>query len=277
MCIQPSQRLVESVGLQAAGTLPGETRSCLAPGEHPTLSSHPSSCPAGDGRLIAFGVLGPHAVNVSYEADGGLHTVATAGRYGAYLIVLRAPARQASIDSLGGSSAPIDDFPIGTGPSDVISRLEFRFGNHLCQTGFNRRLGGPPQCTRSIARTPVFVPEIPRGLHTRVAFKTRKVSGGYDLAVTFKAPAAVFNASTVYDVEYTLPHTHTCGIPGGYGHSIERDVARGQIVHAGELVIQPDGCHGVVHGKVTLGPQTSALGAPGRSAETIARFDFVLP
>jgi hypothetical protein len=277
MCVQPSQRVLDSVGLQAAGSLPSEKRACLAPGEHPTPASHPPSCPVGDGRLIAFGVLGPHAVNVSYEAAGQLHTVASARGYGAYLIVLRASARQASVDSLGGSSAPIDDFPIGAGSSEVISRLEFRFRNHLCQAGFSPQRGGPPQCTNSTTRTPVFVPEIPRGLHTRVALETRKMNGGYNLEVTFRAPAPVFNASTDYDIEYTLPLTRACGIPGGYGQSIERDLARGQIVHASELVIQPSGCHGVVHGKITLGRQTLALGGSNRSAETIARFSFTLP
>ncbi len=277
MCVQPSQRVVYSVGLQAAGALPGETRSCLARGEHPTRSSHPPACPAGDGRIVAFGVLGPHALDVSYEADGRLHTVATAGSYGAYLIVLRATPRQARIDALGGSSAPIDDFPIGAGSSDVISRLVFRFGNHLCQTGFNRQRGGLPQCTNSIVRTPVFVPEIPRGLHTRVVVRTRKVSDGYDVEVTFRAPASVFNASTAYDAEVTLPHTLGCPFSGGYGQSIERDVARGQLLHASVLVLPRHGCHGVVQGKVTLGPQAFANGDSNRDAETIGRFSLTLP
>jgi hypothetical protein len=276
MCLEPSQRVVDSVGLPAAGALQSPTTSCLAPGEH-TLPSGPRHCPAGDGRIIAFGVLGPHAVSVSYSAQGRLRTVATAGRYGAYLIVLRAPAEQRNVAALGGSSAPIDDFPIGTGSSEVISRLMFRFGDHLCQTGFDRRQGGLPQCTNAFARTPVLVPEIPRGLRTRVAVSTRKVVGGYDLTVMFKAPAPVFNASTAYDVEYTLPHTRACGIPGGYGQSIERDIACGQIVHASELVIQPSHCHGVVEGKVTLGRQTFARGGFDRSAETIGSFSFTLP
>jgi hypothetical protein len=276
LCLEPSQRVVESVGLPAAGALQSPTTSCLAPGER-TLSRGPRPCPAGDNRTIAFGVLGSHAVSVSYPSHGTLHTVATAGSHGAYLIVLRAPAKQRNVAALGGSSAPIDDFPIGTGSSDVISRLLFRFGDGICQTGFNRQRGGPPQCTNSFSRTPVFVPEIPRGLHTRVTVSTFEVLGGHDLAVAFRAPAAVYNASTAYDVEYTLPHTRACGIPGGYGQAIERDVARGQIVHVSELVIQPNGCHGVVHGKVTLERQTFARGGFASGAETIGRFSFKLP
>lgn len=276
MCLEPSQRVVDSVGLPAAGALQSPTTSCVAPGEH-TSPSGPTPCPAGDDRIIAFGVLGPHAVSVSYSAQGHLHTVATGGRNGAYLIVLRAPAQQQNVSVLGGSSAPIDDFPIGTGSSEVISRLIFRFGDRLCQTGFDRQQGGPPQCTNTFARTPMFVPEIPRGLRTRVAASTRKVLRGYRLTVTFRAPAPVFNASTAYDIEYTLPHTHACGIPGEYGQSIERDIARGQIVHASALVIQPSGCHGLVQGKVTLGPQTFARGSADHTAETIGSFSFTLP
>jgi hypothetical protein len=277
-CIEPSQRVIMGDGgVPAAGALQRPTTSCRLTWQRPWPSS-PSPCPVGDQRSLAFGLLGPHAVSVSYMAQGRLQTVATAGRYGAYLIVLRAAPEPAhNVPALGGVSGPIGGFPIGAGGSDVISRLVFRFGNRLCQTGFNRQRGGPPQCTAALARTPTFVPEIPHGLHTHVAVSMRKAAGGYALEIAFRAPAPVFNASTAYDVEYTLPHTHACGIPGGYGQSIERDLARGQIVHADISVIQPSGCHGVAQGKVTLGPQAFAHGGFDRGAETIARFSFTLP
>jgi len=51
-----------------------------APGE-------PASCPAGDERELDFGLLGPQALSVTYEADGHTHTVPTVGPQGAYLIV----------------------------------------------------------------------------------------------------------------------------------------------------------------------------------------------
>jgi hypothetical protein len=278
-CIQPIDRvLLSDGGLPAAGALPGPTTTCLAPWEPRTRPSGPPSCPAGDERLVAFGVLGPHAVSVSYRAHGQLHTVATAGGLGAYLIVLRPPPDTShDIPVLGGTSGPLGGFPIGTGPSAVVSRLVFRFGDRLCQTGFERRLGGPPACTASIARTPVLVPKIPRGLHSPVALRARRMPGGYDLYVTFTAPAAVEDASTAYGVQVAMPSAPACGRGGVTGQSIERDVARGQIVHITEFVGQPSGCHGVVHGRVILGGQPLPGAFFGRRLEAIGRFSFVLP
>ncbi len=277
MCIQPTDRvLLSDGGLPAAGALQSPTTSCLAPWERARPSS-PKPCPAGDERLIAFGVLGPHAVSVSYRAYGQPHTVATAGSLGAYLIVLRAPPEPAhNVPVLGGTTAPLGSFPIGTGTT-VVSNLVFRFGDRLCQTGFERQPGGPPPCTKSVARTPVFVPEIPRGLRSPVALQARRALGGYDLEVTFTAPAPVFNASTAYGVQVTRPSGAACGRGGLWGQSIERDVARGQILHVTEFVPQPRGCHGVVRGRVILGGQRYGGFFGSDDLETIGRFSFSLP
>jgi hypothetical protein len=234
-------------------------------------------CPAGDERLLGFGVLGPHAVSVSYVLDGHLRTVATAGRLGAYLIVLRVPpklARNAPV--LGGKTGPLGGFPIGAGQGEVVARIEFRFDGHLCQTGFDREPHGPPQCTSHIARASVPVPGALRGLRTTVALKARRVPGGYDLVVAFPAPAAVRNASVAYGIQLMRPSGAACGRGGEYGQSIERDVARGQVLHFSEFVAQPSGCHGLVRGLAVLGSRSGALRLIG-SDETIGRFSFRLP
>ncbi|HEY7934747.1 MAG TPA: hypothetical protein VID48_13070 [Solirubrobacteraceae bacterium] len=278
-CIQPTVRALYShSGLPAAGALPVTSRSCLAPGVH-SWPSGPEPCPADDERLVAFGVLGPHAVSVSYRTRGQLRTVATAGRLGAYLIVLRAPPEPAhNIPVLGGTSGRLGVFPIATS-STAPSRIVFRFGDRLCQTGSERKHGGLPECTNSIARTPLRLPKIPRGLHSPIALKTRPAPGGYDLQLTFTAPTAVKDASTAYGVQVTLPNSRACGRPGVSGQSVERDVARGEVLHITEFVGQPPGCHGVVHGRVIFGaePLPGAFFARVRSAETIGRFSFDLP
>jgi hypothetical protein len=139
-----------------------------------------------------------------------------------------------------------------------------------------RQRGGPPQCASSIARSGTLAPAIPHGLHTPIALTARRLPGGYDLQVTFAAPAAVTNASTAYGVQVTRPSSSACGRGGVWGQSIERDVARGQIIHISEFVPQPPGCHGVVHGQVLLGGGEGALRLLGRD-ETIGRFSFRLP
>jgi hypothetical protein len=276
-CILPSVwTILSDAGVPAAGALQSPTTSCLAPWL-PTRPSGPKPCTAGDERLIGFGVLGPHAVSVSYVLDGRTRTVATAGGLGAYLIVLRVPPELArNAPALGGKAGLLGGFPIGAGRGEVVSRMLFRYGGHLCQTGFDRQRRGPPQCTSSIARGGTLAPAIPRGLHTPVALKARRVPGGYDLQITFAAPVAVTNASTAYGVQVTRPSSSACGRGGVWGQSIERDVARGQILHIGEFVPQPPGCHGVVHGQVLLGGEQGALRLLGRD-ETIGRFSFRLP
>jgi hypothetical protein len=122
----------------------------------------------------------------------------------------------------------------------------------------------------------VLVGKIPRGLHTAVALRARKVPGGYDLHVTFSAPFPVTNASTAYGVEVIRPGGSKCGAGGVWGQSIERDVTRGQILHVTEFVPQPPGCHGVEHGRVRLSSELAPLPGPGYDNETIGRFSFKL-
>ncbi len=276
-CIPPTAwTILSDSGVPAAGALQSPTTSCLAPWERARPSGS-MPCPMNDERLVAFGVLGPHAVSVSYQVHGQLRTIATAGRLGAYLVVLRVPPELAhNVPALGGKEGLLGGFPIGAGRSEVVSRLVFRFDGHLCQTGFDHQPDGPPECTSSIASAAVLVPKIPHGLHPRVALRARRVPGGYDLQITFTAPAAVTNASTAYGVQVTRPSGSACGRGGIWGQSIERDVAHGQILHVTEFVPQPPGCHRVVQGQVILGGQSGALRLLGRD-ETIGRFSFTLP
>ncbi len=275
-CIAPSMwTILSDDGLPAAGGLPSPASSCVAPWLD-TRHSGPRPCPAGDERLIGFGVLGPHAVSVSYTVDGQLHTVPTVGRLGAYLIVLRVPPKLAhNAPVLGGKGGLLGGFPIGAGRGEVVSRLLFRYDGHLCQTGFDRQPHGPPQCKSSIASPHAPNPRIPLGLHTPVALRARRVPGGYDLQVTFTAPVAVTNASIAYGVQLTRPSSPACGRGGVWGQSVERDIARGQAIRVSEFVPQPPGCRGVVRGEVVLGGETGALRLLGRD-ETIGRFSFSL-
>jgi hypothetical protein len=276
-CIAPSVWTIMSEdGLPAAGALQSAS-SCVPP----WMRAGPSGtkpCPAGDERLIGFGVLGPHAVSVSYMVRGQLHTVPTAGRLGAYLVVLRVPPKlQQNAPALGGKGGLLGGFPIGAGRGEVVSRLLFRYGGHICQTGFDRQPHGPPQCTSHVSHTRALLPKTPRGLHTSVALKARRAPGGYELHVTFAAPVAVTNASTAYGIQVTRPSSSACGRGGVWGQSIERDVPRGQALHFSEFIPQPPGCRGVVRGEALYGGQPFGGFLESRDLETIGRFSFALP
>jgi hypothetical protein len=263
--------------LPAAGALPGEVRLCSYPGSPRTEPSEPASCPARDERLVAFGLLGPHAVSIYYRTASGLHAVATSGSHGAYLIVLPQPAGPAPAngDLSGATYVPTEPLPVAT-RGYLLSTIVFRFGDHRCQAGAERQPAGPPACAASSAGAPAPSTPTASDLHSRVTLTTRKVAGSYDLELTFNAPAGVHGAGTAYGAEYDLPGSHTCKSQGG-GQPIERDIRRGQIVHVTVSVSQQPGCHGSVRGRIVLGRQSSALSGPTYDERTIGRFAFDLP
>jgi hypothetical protein len=295
-CSQPQDSaLYRSEGLAAAGAMPGPARSCLYPGASPEDGSRLPACPAADERILAFGLLGPDALSVSYPAAHGVQTQRTTGSDGAYLLVLRQPpvdprtlAAQAgpvlrrftpamllnSFPTLGSTSSPMGHFPLETG-SAVILAAQFRFGKHKCQSGSAIQPGGGSPCTSRIARIPNIVPFIQPGLHTSVHVTSRLASGGYELELTFRAPASVFDASTAYGVQLTMPQGSSCRRSGVSGQSSERDIHRGELIHIPLFIGRPTGCAGLVRGRVIYGRQPDGFTGPV-GGETIGRFAFNL-
>jgi hypothetical protein len=273
-CSEPSHYvLYNAVALPAAAAMPGPHLSCWYPGTIRPDGADQPFCPARDERDVVFGVLGPHAVSVTYKAHGALHTVPVVGTHGAYLIVLpQTTLATPQNGSLASSSFPLGHFPVDYQPS-VITALVFRNGGHLCQSGTAPLAGGPPACVMS--KRSGQSPAGP-GPRTRIALEAHKIAGGYDLDLAFAAPVAVSNADTAYAVEYTLPQNAGCGAKGTAGQPIERDLARGQLVRVTIFIGQRPGCHGTIHGRVIFGAQPDALSgpAPGR---TIGRFSFQIP
>ncbi len=76
----------EAFAVPAAGLIRGEGETsggCYAP------ERAIQKCPSSDRRNVYYGLLGPDATSIAYlGADGKEHTMATAGRDGAYLVVL---------------------------------------------------------------------------------------------------------------------------------------------------------------------------------------------
>ncbi len=271
-CSEPIDSTVYgATALPASGAMPGPHPSCLYPGTVRGDGVEGPTCPARDERYVAFGVLGPHAVSVSYRVRGGLRTVPVTSGYGAYLIVLRQqPLKTPLNGSLSTSSFPLDRFPLEY-QSSPLTALAFRFGGHMCQTGDEPAPGGPPPCRTAITRG---IPSVRQ--RTAVRVRARKVSHGYELTLAFVAPVAVRNAATAYAVEQAPPQTAACGEHGTSGLPIERDVARGQLIRVSMFVEQPPGCHGAVRGTVIYGRQSGPLSGPA-PGDTVGRFAFLLP
>ena len=296
-CSQPQDRvLYSSEGLAAAGAMPGPITSCLYPGAAPRDGSRLPACPVADERLIAFGLLGPNALSVSYPAAEGVQTQRTVGGDGAYLLVRRQPSVSSQalaagagplrkrftpamllgrFPTLGSSSSPRGLFPLETA-SAVILAAQYRFGRRTCQSGSALQPGDGPACTSALARTPSFVPFIAPGLHASVQVASRRARGGYELELTFTAPASVFDASTAYGVQLTMPVGSRCGHGGVSGQSLERDIRRGKPAHISVFMGRPAGCAGTVRGRVIYGRQPDGFTGPV-GGETIGRFAYKLP
>lgn len=192
--------------------------------------------PTGHQRALAYGLLGPHAVSVTYRTAAGLRTVPVQGPDGAFLIVQRAGYFKDS-SLVGGSIAGRAEPRSVTVPPPVPSRTgmlsaaTFRFGSLLCSQG-----SGPlshPRCperreqaptrpygpTRSLHRAVelTLLPQAPRAC--RRAFLRLPCYKG---EVAFTAPYAITRSGA----DYLIMGAARCPVGGRpeTGWSLDRDV-----------------------------------------------------
>jgi hypothetical protein len=199
--------------------------------------------PARDLRTLAYGVLGPHAVSVTYRTPAGLRTVPVAGADGAFLIVEPA-GLIASSSPIGGSvsgqasAASVDvTLPAGTRESAIVTAATFKFGTRFCSQGH-----GAPVRNRCPTR-PTLVPQRwfqpKRSLHIPVRLslllQSRSACSAaflldpcYKGEVEFTAPYAVTSAASDYEIE-SIAKCKTGGRPET-GWALERDVLRHESV-----------------------------------------------
>ncbi len=233
---------------------------------------------ARERRQLAFGVLGPHAVSVTYKSTGRLHTVVTSGSHGAYLIVLPQPPEPAPVGApTAAAFVSPEQLPAAAIRAYQLSAIEFRLGGRRCQIGSEPKPGGPSSCFAAVTGAPSPLPGAGRDLHSRVTLRvSRNANGVYRLDLSFVAPVSVKNASTAYSAEYAPQSGRACHA-GGVGQPIERDVRRGQTVHVTMLFSLQPGCHGPVQGRIVLGRQSSPLTGPTYDETTIGHFLFDPP
>jgi hypothetical protein len=215
--------------------------------EPPKNPKHREVPPASDLRALAYGLLGPHAVSVTYRTRGGLRTMPARGPEGAFLIV--EPAGYVKSSSLVGGSvdgqatagsvevtAPYRD------AATIVTAAAFRFGAEVCSQG----RGSPVRksCPTRRMRLPQrwFSPK--HSLHEpirltlllqppkacRAAFL---LDPCYKGEVRFTAPYAVTSAATDYDIQSRAQ----CKIGGRpeTGWALERDIRRNEVVRTVSL------------------------------------------
>jgi hypothetical protein len=173
-------------------------------------------------RELSFGLLGSHAISVTYTLDGTVHSQTLQRPLGAYLIVgpMLSGDRPGSIGASYGGNRPGEE----AGPIGALRTVTYRLAHGTC-TMNNPLSHLADTCPRPRAVKPAPAPPAVN-LHVPVHVKLR-VSDGlvYAARISFRAPFAVTNALSGYSVAIPLP-CHG----GTMGASIDRDISRGQTV-----------------------------------------------
>jgi hypothetical protein len=182
---------------------------------------------AKDLRSISWGLLGPHAVSITYHTAAGVRTRPVARGTGAYLIVSavsRVPRSIGAGEELVGeiSGHEVTALPAGRvgGPVPAatfpVLAATFRFGSFTCSIGH-----GAPVATSCPRPRPTpenqFAPT--RSLHEPVHVLLRPqshescsaaylVDPCYRAEIEFEAPYAVTSAGSDYDVIARSSCTH---------------------------------------------------------------------
>jgi hypothetical protein len=203
--------------------------------------------PTGHQRALAYGLLGPHAVSVTYRTPAGLRTVPVQGPDGAFLIVQRAGYFK-DISLVGGSIVGRAEPGSVTVPPPVhfrpgmLTAATFRFGSQLCSQGSGSL--SHPRCPERLENVPQHPYNPTRSLHRAVKLTLLRQSPQacrraflrlpcYKGEVAFTAPYAITAAGT----DYLITGAARCAVGGRpeTGWSLERDVRRAERVRTVSL------------------------------------------
>jgi hypothetical protein len=223
--------------------LPGEMMLGYAPAQdrNAEWGVIPRALPARQLRSLSWGLLGPHAVSVTYRTGQGMRTIPVSPGTGAYMIV-QPITGTSRVTAIGGfQTGSIIGHHVGIllpepGSQRPVDRIVYRFGSFTCTVGLSSP--GTPACPapaplRQNARTPT------RSLNETVRVAAVRqphaqcdaeflLTPCYRALVTFTAPYAVSNAGSEYVVEAKSSCSHAT--PSSW--PIDRDVHRGETVRS---------------------------------------------
>jgi hypothetical protein len=189
---------------------------------------------AADLRSISWGLLGPHAVSITYQTDAGVLTRPVSPGTGSYLIVnpvSRVPrAIGGGGEFVGSTSGRTVDPQSPTGIDGPVMAMTFRFGSFICSVGH-----GAPQATRCPTHNPTpesrFAPTRSLNEPVQITLKMQAhpscvaaylADPCYRAEVEFKAPYAVTNASSEYFIEAKSSCNHARASSWSFAHNIQR-------------------------------------------------------
>jgi hypothetical protein len=182
-------------------------------------------------RDISYGMLGPHAVRVSYREGSSVHSQSVVPGVGAYLIVQPASA---SSDHEGSGEAPGTQIP-GEGPGAVGAVTTITYANNgtNCENGYDARNGAtvpvvhacPPAGAPAppVGATQASLPRLHPVIHLTV--RAGRVTAA---EISFAAPFPVRGAAQNY-----AAWSAGCGTRGEGADAavFNHDVVKGGMVH----------------------------------------------
>jgi hypothetical protein len=258
----------------AFGSVLGSPRDhCIGSSSTGKTTSRPVSCPVGDQRALAFGLLGPDATSVTYHGAGGrLITEPTSGPDGAYLVVTPHRLSPCEHGPVGGGHCSRFAGSVGALlQTGIITRVTYR-GGQVCRLpvvghAAARVVSCPPRgyspLRTRVDAEQVATPVSVKGLGGRhYCPSTRPASAHctqFILALSFTARVAVTSPRSYYEyvvkVRPSARPTSRAGCPGTTGEGMTTTD-----LHAGERVRQtyqlgqlPAGCSGrTVYGTVAF-------------------------
>jgi hypothetical protein len=207
--------------------------NCAAPGEtyagdivglqlNAAGNPRPGVGVAADRREVSFGLLGTHAVSVTFRSGSATRTQAVLPGLGAYLIVQRYTSGRplGSVSETGGSDEPYP-YSSPASPNGALTAITYRYGRKLCtDTG-----SGPilRSCGLSESPPPRSAPlpsvRVPVRVHLQI--HGRVITGA---EISFPAPYPVTSARQDYFVSARTCRHRLAGA------SSDADVTRGGTV-----------------------------------------------
>jgi hypothetical protein len=189
------------------------------------LSAATSPRPGGgvpaDRREISFGLLGVHAVSITYREGSQTRTQPVLPGLGAYLIVQRYTSGRplGSVSESDGRDEP-GNYSSPAGPNGALTAITYSYAGRSCVDRGNLRLAScglsevpPPR--------PAALPVVHTPLRAHLQIHNHVITSAQ---ISFHAPYPVTNADESYSVSAPICHR------GLAGEGSRADVARGALV-----------------------------------------------
>jgi hypothetical protein len=247
----------------AAGWMTG---NCASPGEiyagdsvglelSAATSPPPGAGVPADRREISFGLLGVHAVSITYREGSQTHTQPVLPGLGAYLIVQRYTSGRplGSVSETDGRDEP-GNYSGPAAPNGALTAITYNYAGRTCVDRGNLRMAScglsevpPPR--------PAALPIVHEPLHAHLDIHNHVITNAQ---ISFHAPYPVTNADESYSVMAPVCHR------GLGGEGSRADVARGALVTIPVGGVLSDACSRAVEFTVDYVRSIGGLPQPTR-------------